>query len=98
MTETDDLLREIVAESRVQTMHLADIKSCLEDVATKDDIAHASLLATNESKLQRREHYQILSKAGNGTKDKLLQLTVIALIVLAGATSAVSLWLKTSGG
>lgn len=91
MSDTDDLLRELVAESRVQTTHLKDMKTSLSQVATKENVDHASELGS-------QEHQQILAKAGNGNKDKLLLLMTIALIVLAGATSAVTLWMKANGG
>lgn len=84
MAEVEDLLRELVAEARVQSAHLVDVKTSMATLATKDDIEHSE-------KLRSQEHKQILAKAGNGHKDTLLLLTVSALIVLAGAASALTI-------
>jgi len=98
LTSTDDLLRELVALNREQNVYMQTMIDKISRLASKADIENAGRLMERESRSRRAEHKAILEKSGNGTKDKLLLLSFIVISTLAGASSAVALWLKFIGG
>jgi hypothetical protein len=96
MTETDDLLRELVAETRVQTEHLKEMKRCMEKVATTDDLRRSEQMMMKSAQDRKDEHDNlrktIKESTSNGAvafNQKLIIWLIIALFAAFGLTRVV---------
>lgn len=95
MTEIEDLLRELVAETRAQTVHLEDMKRCMEHTCSSEDMRRAEQMMMKSAQ-DRKDEHRALEKAvekhaanGNITYyQKLIIWLIIALFAAFGLTKA----------